>query len=96
MDKGTQSLHPKHTPCRQPSSLRLTLSKFYDAYGFPVVFVMQQCVYGHRCQQLYRIIPRTLLSARTGKPMQLHGGGNFHIRAFTHIKDVVRATLPTS
>ena len=33
-----------------------------------------------------------LLSARTGKSMQLHGGGH-SIRAFIHIKDVVRATL---
>ena len=33
-----------------------------------------------------------MLSARTEKPMQLHGGGH-SVRAFIHIKDVVRATL---
>ena len=43
-------------------------------------------------QQLYRIIPRTMLSVRTGIPMQLHGGGH-SIRCFIHIKDVVQATL---
>tara|TARA_B100002051_G_scaffold221936_1_gene216057 strand:- start:236 stop:1258 length:1023 start_codon:yes stop_codon:yes gene_type:complete len=69
----------------------LHLHSFQQAYGFPVVFTRAANVYGPG-QQLYRIIPRTLLSARTGKPMQLHGGGH-SVRAFIHIKDVVRATL---
>ena len=69
----------------------LHLQSFYEAYGFPVVFTRAANVYGPG-QQLYRIVPRSLLSARTGEPMQLHGGGH-SIRAFIHIKDVVRATL---
>jgi len=69
----------------------LHLHSFHQAYGFPVVFTRAANVYGPG-QQLYRIIPRTLLSARTGKPMQLHGGGH-SVRAFIHIQDVVRATL---
>ncbi len=67
------------------------LHSFHQAYGFPVVFTRAANVYGPG-QQLYRIIPRTLLSARTGEPMQLHGGGH-SVRSFIHIKDVVRATL---
>ena len=69
----------------------LHLHSFHEAYGFPVVFTRAANVYGPG-QQLYRIIPRTLLSARTDKPMQLHGGGH-SVRAFIHIQDVVRATL---
>ncbi|MAQ88903.1 MAG: dTDP-glucose 4,6-dehydratase [Rhodopirellula sp.] len=69
----------------------LHLHSFHQAYGFPVIFTRAANVYGPG-QQLYRIIPRTLLSARTGKPMQLHGGG-YSIRSFIHIKDVVEATL---
>ena len=69
----------------------LHLQSFYDAYGFPVVFTRSANVYGPG-QQLYRIIPRTLLSALTGKPMQLHGGGH-SVRSFIHIQDVVTATL---
>lgn len=69
----------------------LHLHSFHQAYGFPVVFTRAANVYGPG-QQLYRIIPRTLLSARTGEAMQLHGGGH-SVRAFIHIKDVVRATL---
>ena len=69
----------------------LHLQSFHQAYRFPVVFTRAANVYGPG-QQLYRIIPRTLLSARTGESMQLHGGGH-SVRAFIHIKDVVRATL---
>ena len=68
----------------------LHLHSFHQAYGFPVVFTRAANVYGPG-QQLYRIIPRALLSARTGESMQLHGGGH-SVRAFIHIKDVVRAT----
>ena len=69
----------------------LHLHSFHKAYGFPVVFTRAANVYGPG-QQLYRIIPRAMLSARTGRPMQLHGGGHSE-RSFIHIHDVVRATL---
>ena len=60
----------------------LHLHSFHEAYDFPVVFTRAANVYGPG-QQLYRIIPRTLLSARTGKPMQLHGGGTPCVLSFT-------------
>ena len=69
----------------------LHLTNFYKAYDFPVVFTRAANVYGPG-QQLYRIIPRAFLSMRSGKPMQLHGGG-YSVRSFIHIKDVVEATL---
>ncbi|WP_398331277.1 NAD-dependent epimerase/dehydratase family protein [Vulcanococcus sp.] len=69
----------------------LHLLSFQKSYDFPVVFTRAANVYGPG-QQLYRIIPRAMLSARTGKPMQLHGGGHSE-RSFIHIQDVVRATL---
>ena len=67
------------------------LKSFYKAYDFPVVFTRAANVYGPG-QQLYRIIPRAMLSARTNENMQLHGGG-LSIRSFIHIRDVVKATL---
>ena len=69
----------------------LHLMSFYNAYNFPVVFTRAANVYGPG-QQLYRIIPITILSALSGKRMNLHGGGN-SIRSFIHINDVVEATL---
>ncbi len=68
----------------------LHLLTFYDAYGFPVVFTRAANVYGPG-QQLYRIIPRAMLFAKTGRKLQLHGGGH-SIRSFIHIEDVAEAT----
>ncbi len=64
------------------------MSKFKD---FPVVFTRAANVYGPG-QQLYRVIPKALLSAKLGKPFPLHGGGTSR-RSFIHINDVSRATL---
>lgn len=68
----------------------LHLLSFYKAYGFPVVFTRAANVYGQG-QQLYRIIPRAMLSARLGRKLNLHGGG-FSVRSFIHIEDVCSAT----
>jgi dTDP-glucose 4,6-dehydratase len=69
----------------------LHLLSFFRAYNFPVVFTRAANVYGEG-QQLYRIIPRTLIFARLGKKLQLHGGGH-SVRSFIHIDDVADATL---
>lgn len=69
----------------------LHLMSFYKAYQFPVVFTRAANVYGPG-QQLYRIIPRTMLYARLGKKMKLHGGG-LSIRSFIHMDDVSSATF---
>jgi dTDP-glucose 4,6-dehydratase len=68
----------------------LHLMSFFEAYDFPVVFTRAANVYGPG-QQLYRIIPRALLCARTGRILQLHGGGH-SVRCFVHIRDVAEAT----
>ena len=73
------------------ASCDLHLMSFFKAYNFPVVFTRAANVYGPG-QQLYRIIPRTFLSAITGEKMDLHGGG-ISERSFIHINDVVDATL---
>jgi len=69
----------------------LHLMSFFKAYQFPVVFTRAANVYGPG-QQLYRIIPRTMLYARLGKKMNLHGGG-LSLRSFIHMNDVSSATL---
>ena len=69
----------------------MSLMSFYKTYNFPVVFTRAANVYGPG-QQLYRIIPRTILYFLIGKKLQLHGGGH-SMRSFIHIKDVVDGTL---
>ena len=67
------------------------LLSFHNAYNFPVVFTRAANVYGPG-QQLYRIIPRTILSALSKKKLNLDGGG-YSQRSFIYITDVVKATL---
>ena len=65
------------------------LKALYENFNFPVVFTRAANVYGEN-QQLYRIVPRVILSALTGKKLPLQGGGR-SIRSFIHISDVNRA-----
>ena len=64
----------------------LHLITLFKHYSFPVVFTRSANVYGVH-QQLYRIIPRTIIYLKLGKTIELHGGGA-SIRTFVNIKDV--------
>ena len=68
----------------------MSLKTFSDAYNFQVVTTRAANVYGPG-QQLYRIIPRTILFILLGRKLQLHGGGT-STRSFIHIDDVSDAT----
>lgn len=68
----------------------MSLRTFHTAYQFPVVTTRAANVYGPG-QQLYRIIPRTILFILLGRQLQLHGGG-VSTRSFIHMKDVSDAT----
>lgn len=69
----------------------MSLMTYFKQYSFPVVFTRAANVYGPG-QQLYRIIPRTILFFLTGRRLQLHGGGH-SVRSFIHIDDVSDGTL---
>ena len=69
----------------------LHLRTFFNQYQFPVVWTRAANVFGPG-QQLYRIIPRTILFIKLGRKLSLHGGGH-SVRSFIHIDDVAAATL---
>ena len=62
----------------------------FEEFGLPVVFTRAANVYGPG-QQLYRIVPRAILSALLHRKLPLDGGG-LSTRSFIHIDDVARAT----
>jgi len=68
----------------------LHLRSLHENYGFPVVWTRAANVYGPG-QQPYRILPRTVLCAKLGMRLKLHGGGQ-SVRSFIHIRDVAAAT----
>ncbi|MCB4790660.1 MAG: GDP-mannose 4,6-dehydratase [Elusimicrobia bacterium] len=93
-----EGLIKEHT-CYNPSTpyavskaaCDLSLMTFFKSYNFPVCFTRSANVFGSG-QQLFRIIPRTILFFLIGKKLQLHGGGH-SVRSFIHIRDVADGTL---
>ena len=69
----------------------MSLKTFIDTFNLPAVSTRAANVYGPG-QQLYRIIPRTVLAAITGQKLKLDGGG-VSVRVFIHMRDVSDATL---
>lgn len=67
------------------------LTVYRKQFQFPLVTVRATNVYGAR-QQLFKIIPRTVISILSGRIVQLHGGGVAK-KSYIHIRDVSRGEL---
>jgi dTDP-glucose 4,6-dehydratase len=92
-----EGLVPEHINCNPSTpyavsraAADMSLMSYFRRYNFPVVFTRAANVFGPG-QQLYRIIPRTILSFLTGQKLPLHGGGH-SVRSFIHIGDVCDGT----
>jgi len=68
----------------------LHLGALHKRHGFPVVFTRAANLYGIH-QQLYRIIPRTIIYLKLNKIIELHGKG-LSQRAFIHGRDIAEGT----
>jgi len=87
----TATFNPSTPYAASRAACDLHLQTFFHQYQFPVTWTRAANVYGPG-QQLYRIIPRTILSIKLGQKLSLHGGGQ-SVRSFIHIDDVAAATL---
>ncbi len=88
--KEDYPLNPSTPYAVSRAAADMSLKTFRAVYNFPVISTRAANVYGPG-QQLYRIIPRTILFILLGKKLQLHGGGA-STRSFIHIRDVSEAT----
>jgi len=96
---GSTSVKIKEETMLQPSTPYavsraagdMMLKIYHEQFGLPVNFTRAANVYGPG-QQLYRIIPRTILACFTGQKLVLEGGG-LSKRSFIHMDDVSSATL---
>jgi dTDP-glucose 4,6-dehydratase len=64
------------------------LKTYAKQFGFPLLTVRATNVYGAR-QQLFKIIPRSAIYLKLGRPIELHGGGKA-VKSYIHIRDVSR------
>lgn len=69
----------------------MLLSVYRKQFGFPLLTVRATNVYGAR-QQLFKIIPRSVIMIKKGSIIELHGGGEA-IKSYIHIRDVSRGEL---
>lgn len=60
-------------------------------FDFPTTLIRSTNVYGKH-QQLFKIIPRTVIYLKLGKTIDIHGGG-VAAKSFVHIRDVVRGLM---
>jgi len=71
----------------------MSLNAFHSHFDFPVMTTRFANFYGSG-QQLYRIVPRTILAALGKGKLTLDGGGT-SIRSFIHRRDVASGILAT-
>ncbi len=64
----------------------MLLDVYCKQYGFPLVTVRATNVYGAR-QQLFKIIPRSVIYLKLGNTIKLDGGGKA-VKSYIHIRDV--------
>lgn len=83
------SFNPSTPYAVSHAAIDMSLRAFWRQYEFPVVFARFSNFYGPG-QQLYRIVPRTIIYGRLNRTLQLHGGG-VAVRAFIHGRDVAQA-----
>ncbi len=67
------------------------LRSYYRNIGFPAQMLRPPNLYGPH-QQLFRIIPKSIVLLKKGQEIQLHGGG-YAVRMYLHVRDASRAAL---
>jgi len=72
------------------AAAEMMLKCYHKQYNLPVIFTRACNVYGPG-QQLYRLIPKLIVSIKKGEKFKLEGGGT-SARAFIHIDDLCEAT----
>lgn len=88
--KEHRNYNPSTPYATSRAATDMSLKNFYDTYNFPVVFTRAANVFGEH-QQLYRIVPKAIISFLIKEKVPLHGGGK-SIRSFIHMDDVSKAT----
>jgi len=87
----SQPDNPSTPYAASKSAADMLLSVYHRQYGLPVQWVRATNVYGAR-QQLFKIMPRSVIFMRLGRKIQLHGGG-VAVKSYIHVRDVSEGEL---
>lgn len=69
----------------------MSLFTYVKNFNFPLVMIRSTNVYGAH-QQLFKIIPRSVIYLKLGQTIELHGGGGA-IKSYIHIRDISKGEL---
>lgn len=84
-------LNPSTPYAASRAAADLYLTTLVKNFAFPLLIARATNVYGAH-QQLFKIIPRTVIYLKNGQTIELHGGGAA-IKSYIHIRDVSRGYL---
>ncbi|MEW6532160.1 MAG: GDP-mannose 4,6-dehydratase [Thermodesulfobacteriota bacterium] len=89
--KEDAPLNPSTPYAASKAAADLFLFTLVKNFQFPLVMIRSTNVYGAH-QQLFKIIPRSVIYLKMGNPIQLHGGG-VAVKSYIHIRDISRGEL---
>ena len=84
-------LNPSTPYAASKAAADLLLFTFVKHFHFPLIMIRSTNVYGAH-QQLWKIIPRSVVYLKIGKKIPLHGGG-VAVKSYIHVRDVSRGEL---
>lgn len=84
-------LNPSTPYAASKAAADMLLETYRRQFGFPVTTVRATNVYGAR-QQLFKIVPRSIIAMKQGRKIPLHGGGKA-VKSYIHVRDVSRGEL---
>ena len=87
--KEEAPLNPSTPYAASKAAADFYLLTLWRNFGFPMNLVRSTNVYG-RGQQLFKIIPRTVIYLTKGQKIELHGGGKA-VKTWIHIRDAAKA-----
>lgn len=89
--KEDAPLNPSTPYASSKAAGDLLLFTYVKNFGFPMVMIRSTNVYGAH-QQLFKIVPRSVIYIKLGKTIELHGGGHA-VKSYIHIRDISRGEM---
>jgi dTDP-glucose 4,6-dehydratase len=79
-------LNPSTPYAASKAAADLLLSTYVKNFNFPLITIRSTNVYGAH-QQLFKIIPKSVILIKKGEKIPLHGGG-LAVKSYIHIRDI--------